>query len=139
MSEKYISKDYLHDKLSAYKLEVLDAHKYARAEGVGACIAIVFDAPTIETISTNCVNVDKVIEEAWEIWKANDGDTAMQTLIDWLKEYAPRVIAVPIKHGHWEFIGGYGYQYRCSECINCAEWKTEFCPHCGAIMDEVEE
>lgn len=48
MSEKYISRDYLHDKLVACKLEFLDARKYARAEGVGACMAIVFDAPTIE-------------------------------------------------------------------------------------------
>lgn len=48
------------------------------------------------------------------------------------------VEAEPLKHGHWEFIGGYGYQYRCSECISCAERKTRFCPHCGAKMDEVE-
>ena len=47
--------------------------------------------------------------------------------------------AEPVKHGRWEFIGGYGYQYRCSECTNCAERKTQFCPHCGAMMDERDE
>ena len=38
------------------------------------------------------------------------------------------------KRGKWEFIGGYGYQYRCSACIMCAEHKTNFCPNCGADM-----
>lgn len=40
------------------------------------------------------------------------------------------------KKGKWEFIGGYGYQYRCSACITCAEHKTNFCPNCGAEMEE---
>ena len=44
-----------------------------------------------------------------------------------------------VRHGHWEFIGGYGYQYRCSVCVTCAERKTKFCPYCGAKMDEVGE
>lgn len=39
------------------------------------------------------------------------------------------------RHGHWEFIGGYGYQYRCSVCVTCAERKTKFCSNCGAKMD----
>ena len=43
------------------------------------------------------------------------------------------------RHGHWEFIGGYGYQYRCSVCVTCAERKTKFCPNCGAKMDEVKK
>lgn len=46
---------------------------------------------------------------------------------------------VPERHGHWEFIGGYGYQYRCSNCVRCAEYRTDYCPNCGAKMDEVEE
>lgn len=50
----------------------------------------------------------------------------------------PTLDVEPVKHGHWEFIGGYGYQYRCSECATCAERKTTYCPHCGAKM-EVEE
>lgn len=41
----------------------------------------------------------------------------------------------PVKHGRWEYIGGYGYQYRCSNCIMCAEHKTLYCANCGAKMD----
>lgn len=48
----------------------------------------------------------------------------------------PTVDAVEVVHGHWEYIGGYGYQYRCSNCIKCVEHKTAFCPHCGAKMDK---
>ena len=41
----------------------------------------------------------------------------------------------PARHGRWEYIGGYGYQYRCSECVVCAERTSNYCPHCGAKMD----
>ena len=40
------------------------------------------------------------------------------------------------KTGKWEYIGGYGYQYRCSACIMCAEYKTKYCPHCGSRMEK---
>lgn len=52
----------------------------------------------------------------------------------------PTVEAEPVRHGRWEFIGGYGYQYRCSKCIMCADHRTNYCPNCGAKMDldEVE-
>lgn len=46
----------------------------------------------------------------------------------------PTADVVERKKGKWEFIGGYGYQYRCSACIMCAEHKTNFCPNCGADM-----
>lgn len=52
---------------------------------------------------------------------------------EWLSEQ-PTIDAV--KYAHWEFIGGYGYQYRCSNCIYCAGRKTLYCPNCGAKMTE---
>lgn len=56
-----------------------------------------------------------------------------------LKEALNRVPTVePVKHGRWEWIGGYGPQYRCSECIMCAERRTKYCPYCGAKMDKEE-
>ena len=48
----------------------------------------------------------------------------------------PTIDAEPVRHGHWEFIGGYGYQYRCSNCVRCAEYRTNYCPHCGSRMEE---
>lgn len=52
------------------------------------------------------------------------------------------------KHGHWEsFININGEKtYRCSTCQNEAPHDlygyfelTNYCPHCGAVMDEGEE
>ena len=49
---------------------------------------------------------------------------------------ALRDVPSAVKHGKWEYIGGYGYQYRCSKCVMCAEYKTNYCPNCGARMEE---
>ena len=49
----------------------------------------------------------------------------------------PSAQVEPVKQGRWEWIGGYGYQYRCSECVLCAERRTKYCPNCGAKMKEV--
>ena len=47
--------------------------------------------------------------------------------------------ADPVKHGRWEYIGGYGYQYRCSNCVKCAEHRSAYCPNCGARMEGEED
>lgn len=49
-------------------------------------------------------------------------------------ESIPAVDVRPVVWGKWEYIGGYGYQYRCSNCIKCVERKTVYCPNCGADM-----
>ena len=48
---------------------------------------------------------------------------------------APAIDAVPVVHGEWEIIDG------CVCCSVCGEPCMEFnyCPYCGAKMDEVEE
>ena len=59
----------------------------------------------------------------------------------------PTIDAVPVKHGHW--IDKFGGEYRCSSCrkIVCIDDEVEFsngisydyCPWCGARMNEVME
>ena len=67
----------------------------------------------------------------------------------------PTVDAEPVRHGHWvkssEYRGDDTSSYidnhwKCSECGKEAivnEWYmydlTDYCPHCGAKMNEVEE
>lgn len=48
---------------------------------------------------------------------------------------------VEVKHGHWEIAIGYDPKkaFQCSECRLMSYDPTEFCPHCGAKMDEVKE
>ena len=57
-------------------------------------------------------------------------------------ESAPTVDAV--RHGHWEYASAYkgadfGF-YKCTECGQPFWFKDmNYCPHCGAKMDEVED
>lgn len=55
--------------------------------------------------------------------------------LDEILDSLPSIDAVPAKHGRWQYIGGYGYKHRCSECIMCVERISKYCPHCGARMD----
>ena len=56
-------------------------------------------------------------------------------------ECAPTIDAVPIRHGKWitKSTGG-EYFDCCSEC-GYIEWDSpnNYCPNCGARMDEVQE
>ena len=62
---------------------------------------------------------------------------------EWKDRVAAYLKSLPsidaVNHGRWEYIGGYGYKYRCSECIMCAERTSKYCPNCGARMDERKE
>ncbi len=63
--------------------------------------------------------------------------------LDSVYQYAPTVDAEPVRHGHWiDEIG----MFLCSECGDA--WGTDneemvrsfnYCPNCGAKMDEVED
>lgn len=56
----------------------------------------------------------------------------------------PTVEAEPVRHGHWKKL--YTNNYKCSVC---GSWWTDngdtyliefnYCPNCGAKMDEVDE
>ena len=49
--------------------------------------------------------------------------------------------AEPVRHGHWDIIytDNIPYAYRCSLCGTTRIDNGNYCPHCGAKMDEVEE
>ena len=47
----------------------------------------------------------------------------------------------PVRHGQWiyrEFDDEYGLrqEYECSECAKYSYFDTDYCPSCGARMDE---
>ena len=56
---------------------------------------------------------------------------------EWLIDEAPTIDAVPVVHGHWIDCDGY------RECSRCgwlhAHNRLNYCPICGAKMDEVTE
>ena len=88
-------------------------------------------------------------EFKWQLthWRDNEGwshqiDKMVFNLmeLDEAMEKTPTVD--PIKHGHWIMkLNGYG---TCSNCKKCSldimgGVHSNFCPNCGAKMDEVED
>ena len=46
----------------------------------------------------------------------------------------------PVKHGRWDLIDGCEpVRYGCSACHRMVWHHENYCPNCGAKMDEVEE
>lgn len=77
--------------------------------------------------------------------KFNNG----MALVEDIVKNAPTVDAKPIRHGHWIPVNPDVYgaeQFECSVCgvysgdgLCRKELDYEYCPNCGALMDEVEE
>ena len=59
----------------------------------------------------------------------------------------PTIEAVPVRHGKWKKSGNWGRVYKCDQCgnyldfdgVNAGRGDANYCPNCGAKMDEVEE
>lgn len=60
-----------------------------------------------------------------------------RTNAEWVRRIEEVLKELPsaVKHGKWVYIGGHGFQYRCTKCVRRAEYKTIYCPNCGSIMD----
>lgn len=70
------------------------------------------------------------------IWRSSR--SAIQEVI----QNAPTIEAERIRHGHWEHGKDvFGMYYQCSECGDQYHVGYEFnyCPNCGARMDEEEQ
>lgn len=61
---------------------------------------------------------------------------------DMLREFyfAPTEDVEPVKHGYWvkNLTHPYGIRYICSVCGGVKQWKSNYCPNCGAKMDREE-
>lgn len=79
-------------------------------------------------------NVPAYIEHHKQMQALLEYCAKLRDTVETMPSAQPTADVVERKDGKWEFIGGYGYQYRCSACIMCAEHKTNFCPNCGADM-----
>ncbi len=70
--------------------------------------------------------------------KKVNGLTALFQVGDAIMD-CPKVEAKPVVHAHWIRYPDCGVT-KCSNCGWCIEecWDSDYCPHCGAKMDEKE-
>lgn len=81
----------------------------------------------------NYINNAKGLKEAAEAWN-KAVDTAIEAV-----EKLPAADAAPVKHGHWEEIrDAYGQLegWMCKKCGREMKAKENYCPNCGAKMDD---
>lgn len=89
------------------------------------------------------IDADKLIAKWKLVAKRYEGDSRYWETGYILKEIIkdvenePTIDAEPVKHGQWEW-DGYVYDmlWRCSECSCLNENDSDYCPNCGAKIDE---
>lgn len=93
-------------------------------------------AAAIEYLMTNMGWHD---EDGYEV---DDADEKLKVITD-LVNGIPAVDAAPVVHARWEPSNDYNGYCRCSVCHDTyidPDWiidgKWQYCPHCGAKMDE---
>ena len=83
---------------------------------------------------TEYIKREEAIETAKHAW-AKDLEPSQYI------EIIPAADVAPARHGQWiyrEFDDEYGLrqEYECSECAKYSYFDTDYCPNCGARMDE---
>ena len=81
-------------------------------------------------------------DELWEKAKVRVEDNGGLSLpnLYWIIKGLPTIEAEPIRHGHWELIDSTEpRRYGCSQCKRMVWHEENYCPNCGAKMDEVTE
>ena len=90
------------------------------------------------------ISADKLRKDVLDLPNCYNGfsDTYDKAMIVDLVDEQPTIEAEPIRHGRWKGkpIAGYS-TVKCSECgyvfmENSGKWN--YCPNCGAKMDEVK-
>lgn len=101
------------------------------------------------------IDADKLIDSFYKFFKSYEGIWEKDKPQYWadnmavVVDDAPTVDAEPIRHGHWIGIDDEPCEtYECDKCgyiteeIGCNNGipnNFNYCPNCGASMDEVEE
>ena len=92
------------------------------------------------------IEKNKAIKELYEVY-----DYEFPTASGGFDEYARMIVpntiknmpaadVAPVIHAHWIRYPDCGVT-KCSNCGWCIEecWDSDYCPHCGAQMDEKED
>lgn len=89
----------------------------------------------IEQLNPEYLETRKLIEQGeTHLDNLAEGYTEIYRLI----KAAPTIDAAPVRHGQWIY-GTCGCYKLCSSCDNLSDFYFDYCPNCGAKMDEVSE
>lgn len=69
----------------------------------------------------------------------NTSKAAMIMIAEDTLRTIPTADVAPVRHGWWRFddFDGDGLDYQCSWCRGYQRRASDYCPNCGAKMDEV--
>lgn len=92
-----------------------------------------------------CIDTDEETEKGRVKW--DSGLWIRYKVFEDTLILAPTVDAEPIRHGKWKKSGYWGRVYKCDQCgnyldfdgVNTGRGSANYCPNCGAKMDEVNE
>ena len=89
---------------------------------------------------TRYIDADKIITDMDDMKVDGEVFTTAVNYVKLIVEDAPTVDAEPVKHGKWEnYIADTGVEHwrviRCSECEKVAIERYNYCPNCGARME----
>ena len=100
------------------------------------------------TMSKEYIEREKALEKVIEV-KHHDPELSGVVLHRYIKEIdlkdIPAADVAPVRRGRWKSTGvlvglmNFEYFYRCTACgRRGGDTKTNYCPHCGALMDKGE-
>ena len=89
---------------------------------------------------SDLISREAAIEALWKEPLCYDPLNVMAEARDRI-EALPIIEAEPIKHGRWKPVedADLWRGYVCSRCYKAVNQKENYCPRCGAKMDEAEE
>lgn len=129
-------------EIGAPKWDIIQRAKAEQEAGTALILWTCREGERLENALAACrewgLTFDAVNENLPELIEAYGGDCRKVTATEYWDDKAGT-----LRHGRWvkPYINAYGHPcHCCSECGFKASWQDKnFCPECGAIMDEEAE
>ena len=83
------------------------------------------------------IDADKLI---WQVQDSDKYGTITKQVFISLLQNSETADVAPVIHAHWVHrTAEWNFTEECSKCHFGHDYRTPFCPHCGAKMDEEVE
>lgn len=95
------------------------------------------DVPLTYQTENNCYKHENIVDVVNVIHCGIDENRVIRVARNDI-ELLPAADVEPVRHGRWITVG-VNYYTRISQCTNCCakyDFRSKYCPNCGARMDE---